>query len=198
MWVWFSFRSLLVPAYTSRYLQAPSGVVGGTYRGFDLLHRSLLKRFPFFISFCLRASSVPNFRPDTGGRRWSVVQVAGSVALLGAGVGALPPRLHCSGSRLLSRERALRCPRFQFSGSPQKPGLGCTCVLCLPGPSSSGSQELVRHALPGCGALSPLCGPSLSFHPRRLAACALCLAAPCLAATLPADVNHPESQEVFG
>ena len=36
-------------------------------------------------------------------------------------------------------------------------------------------------------------GPSLSFPPHQSGACALCLAA-----TLPADVDHPESQEVFG
>ena len=29
-------------------------------------------------------------------------------------------------------ERALRWVRFQFSGSPQKCGFGCACVLCLP------------------------------------------------------------------
>ena len=29
------------------HLQAPSGVVGVTYRNFNLLHRSLLKQFPF-------------------------------------------------------------------------------------------------------------------------------------------------------
>ena len=49
VWVWFSFRWLLVPAYTSRCLQAPSGVVGVTYRDFNLLHRPLLKWFPLFI-----------------------------------------------------------------------------------------------------------------------------------------------------
>ena len=63
----------------------------------------------------------------------------------------------------------------------------------FPGLSSSGSQELDRCTLLRCGAPSPLRGPSLSFHPRQSGACALCLAA-----TLPADVNHPESQEVFG
>ena len=46
---------------------------------------------------------------------------------------------------------------------------------------------------PRCGAPSPLCGPSLSFLQRRSGVCTLCLAA-----TLPADVDHPESQEVFG
>ena len=65
------------------------------------------------------------------------------------------PRLHCSGSRLLSRERALGCMhlpdlscsdsgfllRFRFSGTPQRCRLGWACVLSLPCPSSSGSQE---------------------------------------------------------
>ena len=42
------------------------------------------------FGFCLPVSSVSNFRPDTGGRRWSLVQVAGSVALRG-GTGAAFP-----------------------------------------------------------------------------------------------------------
>ena len=67
-------------------------------------------------------------------------------------------------------------------------------VFCaFPSWSSSGSQELDGRILPGCGVPSPLHGPSLSFRPRQSGACALCLAA-----TLPADVDHPESQEVFG
>ena len=66
-------------------------------------------------------------------------------------------------------------------------------VLCLPRPSSSGSQELDGCTLPGCRAPSPLRGPSLSFRPCLLGVCALCLAV-----TLPGDVDHPESQEVFG
>ena len=73
------------------------------------------------------------------------------------------PCLHCPGSRLLYRERALRCMQFQFSSTPQKRGFGCTCVLCLPGLSSSGSQELEGRTLPGCSAPSRLRGPSLSF-----------------------------------
>ena len=85
------------------------------------------------------------------------------------------PRLHCSGSWLLSRERALCGLCFRFSGSPQKRRLGWACVLCLPHPSSSGSQELDRRTLPGCGVPSPLHGPSLSFLARRSDACGLCL-----------------------
>ena len=51
------------------------------------------------------------------------------------------PRLHCSGSRLLYMERALRCVRFQFSGPPQKCRFGCACVLCLPRPEQLGQPE---------------------------------------------------------
>ena len=83
-------------------------------------------------------------------------------------------------------------------GIPQKQGLGWACVLCLPCPSSSGSQELDGRTLPGCGAPSPLRGPSLSFCPRQQGACALCrsvLGSWSQAVTLPADVSHPESQK---
>ena len=44
------------------------------------------------------------------------------------------PPLRCSGSRLLYMERALRCARFQPSGVPQKRGVGCASLLCLPRP----------------------------------------------------------------
>ena len=87
------------------------------------------------------------------------------------------PRLPCSGFRLFYMEQGLRCVWFHFSCIPQKHRLGCACVLCLPRPSSSGSQELDGHTLPGCGAPSPLCGPRLSFCPCQLGACTLCLAA---------------------
>ena len=77
------------------------------------------------------------------------------------------PGLHCSGSRLLYREQALLSLRFQFLGTPQKRRLGWAWVLCLPCPSSSGSQELDRCTFPRCGAPSLLRGPSLSFRARR-------------------------------
>ena len=73
-------------------------------------------------------------------------------------------------------------------------------VFCaFPGRSSSGSQELDGRPLPRCGAPSPLRGPSL--FPRTPVRCVRLVSNlriwP-LAATLPADVDHPESQEVFG
>ena len=122
-----------------------------------------------------------NFHPDTGGRRWSLVQVrlfspaAGSeggcrqisLAHVGSTHSApatlgLPrsrclcfPCLYCSGSWLLYGEPALRGVRFQFSGPPQKRRLGWACVLCLPRRSSSGSQELDGRTLPSVVRLLP-------------------------------------------
>ena len=84
------------------------------------------------------------------------------------------PRLHCSGSSLFNREWALSGMRFQFSGTPQKHRLGWAFVLCLPRPSSSGSQELDGRTLPGCGALHPLHGPSLSVHAHRSSVPCVC------------------------
>ena len=106
------------------------------------------------------------------------------------------PRLPCSGSRLLYRERALGCVRLQFSGTPQKRRLGWSCVLCLPHPSS---QELDERTLPGCSAPYPLCGPHLSFHVHisRVHLVSVLGSWP-LAPTLPADVNHPAYRKVFG
>ena len=104
------------------------------------------------------------------------------------------PRLHCSGSRLLYRERALSCVHFpglsrSGSGFPVlcKEADSWACVLCLPRPNSSGSQELDECTLPGAVRLIPSAVPA-SVSLRRFGA---------LAAILPADVNHSESQEVF-
>ena len=83
--------------------------------------------------------------------------------------------LCCSGSRLFYMESALRCTQFQPLGVPEKRGTkSCTCFLCLARQSGSGNQELEGRALPGCGALSPLRGPSLSFCPCQSGACAFC------------------------
>ena len=75
------------------------------------------------------------------------------------------------GSRLLSREQALCCVHFPglsrsvqvvpySTKAPTQLGL----CLCLPRPSSSGSQELDERTLLGCDGPSPLHGPSLSFR----------------------------------
>ena len=165
------------------------------------------------------------FHPDTGGQRWSLVQVLlfsravgreGHCRQISLCVGnahsvletlGLPPLmgvcfscLHSSGSQLLFMERALRCERFQFSGIPQKRGLSWACVLCLPW------QEQLRQ--PGawwahspwvrCTSSPPWSQPQF---PQTLVWC-VCLVSVLrswhLAAALLVDVNHPESQEVFG
>ena len=76
--------------------------------------------------------------------------------------------------RLQAALRALPCVRFQFSGSPQKRRLSWACVLCLPHPSSSGSQEPDELTLPGYREPYPLRGPSLSFRTRRLGTPCVC------------------------
>ena len=102
--------------------------------------------FCLFGFFCLQVSAVSNFCPDTKGWRWSLVRLTCSVVLCGARNtankchwpvwGALAasrphwvrpclqpvcfPSLHCSGSRLLCRERVLGCvhwPGLRHSGS---------------------------------------------------------------------------------
>ena len=100
------------------------------------------------------------------------------VDLQGAG-----PELHA-----LARPKPLR---FQFSGTPQKHRLGWACILCLPRQSSSDSQELDERLIPSVvpASVSPCAGP---VHLVSV------LGSWPLAATLPAGVNHPESQEVFG
>ena len=90
--------------------------------------------------------------------------------------------------------RALHCVRFQFSGILQKSG---PAFCAFPSPSSSGNQELDERTLPECSASYPVQGPSLSFCAPWQGTCAWYQSWP-LAATLPEDVDHPESQEVFG
>ena len=70
------------------------------------------------------------------------------------------PRLHCSGSRLLSRERALSCGQFQFSGTPQKRRLGWACVLCLPRRAAQAARSLTGALSPGAVRLIPSMVPA--------------------------------------
>ena len=108
------------------------------------------------------------------------------------------PRLHCSGSRLLYMERALRCMRFQFSGIPQKRGLSRPCVLCLPRPEQLRQPGAGRAHSPRvrCAFSPPRTEPQFS-NAGRVRLVSVLRSWP-LATTLPADVGHPESQEVFG
>ena len=83
---------------------------------------------------------------------------------------------------------------------PQKRALGCTCVLCLPRPEQPRPPGAWRSHSPWVQCtLSPSWSqpqfPCTSVGCMRLVSI---LRSWPLAATLPADVNHPESQEVFG
>ena len=112
-------------------------------------------------------------------------------ALQGAG-----PEVHA-----LPRPKPLR---FRFLGTPQRHTLGWACVLCLPCPRSSGSQEPDECTLPRCNTPYPLRSPSLSFWARQLGVPCVCYGELDSRCNLlphlppaPADVDHPESQEVF-
>ena len=62
----------------------------------------------------------------------------------------------------------------------------------FPARAAQAARSLTGALSPGAVRLLPSVAPAC-FHPRWSGVCALCLAA-----TLQADVNHPESQEVFG
>ena len=149
-------------------------------------------------------SSVPNFRPDTDWRRWSLAQVASSVALRGGAGAAFPVyAAQAPGCSIWSVPCAARASSPQVFHKSLDSTAPAFCTF--PGPSSSGSQEFDGHTLPGCGAPSPVPGPGLSFRPRQMGAwpsplrvpssstrlCRSGACALCLAATLPVDVNHP-------
>ena len=141
-----------------------------------------------------------NFRPDTGGRRWSLVQVR----LFSPAVGREGTADKCPwrvwGVLAVIRPHWV-CPHSLRVCFPvytaQAPGCSTEsgpCVGCgssfrvlhksadpvgpafcaFPGPSSSGTQELEERILPGCDEPSPLRGPSLSFCARRLGVPCVC------------------------
>ena len=68
----------------------------------------------------------------------------------------------------------------------------------FPGLSSSGSQQLDGCCLPGAVYLIPSAVPASVSARSGLVCLVSVLGSWSLAATLPVDVDHPESQEVFG
>ena len=125
------------------------------------------------------------------------------------------PCIHCLGSGLLCWELSEAGPklyallrskplRFRFLGTPQRHRLDWACVLCS---SQVWAAQVTRCLV---GAVAPRWGLQLIASPIPAAwfsgcttdmpsqvCCASLLGYWSLAATLPADVDRPESQEVL-
>ena len=121
------------------------------------------------------------------------------------------PSLHCSGSRLLCRELSEvgpeldalpRSKALSFSGTPQRRRLGWACILC---PSQVQAAQVTRASTVALSwglhlIASPV--PAAQFSgctmgtPSQVCCVSLLGSWP-LAATLPVDVDHPESQEIL-
>ena len=155
------------------------------------MHWSLLKWFPLFIWLLFAVSSMSSFRPDTGGRRWCLVQVrwfspaAGREGRCRQIITVCGEHSPCSGhtgfapthgcmlypSTLLSLPAALygagpalRAVPVLGSSTKARTWLGLHFVPSPP--SSSGSQELDGRTLPGAVRLLPSMVPaSVSAHP---------------------------------
>ena len=146
---------------------------------------------------------MPNFRPDTGGRRWTLIRVASSLALR-EGRALLSP-LRCSGSRLLYMECALRCARssprvFHRIGESAAPALRAFPAGAVQAARSlTGALPWVQRAF--CPPRSQPHFPPAPVGCTRLLTSASPAPVPartlCLPMTLPVDVDHPDSQEVF-
>ena len=117
------------------------------------------------------------------------------------------PRLQCSGSRLLYRERAVSCMHFP---GPSRSGPGSRVLhkgadlvgpafCAFPGRAAQAARSLTSALSPGAVSLIPLWSqlqfPPMCTGPVHLVSL---LGSWSLAATLPVDVKHPEFQEVFG
>ena len=165
-----------------------------------------------------------NFCADTGGRRWCLVQVhsfsrvVGRRALQTNVTGVCGEHSQCSAHTGFAPARGV-CTFPVYTA--QAPGCsigGGPCVACgssfwvlhkradlvgpafcgFPSRSSSGSQELDECTRPGAVSLIPSMVPASVSAPTCWVRLVSVLGSWSLAATLPADVNHPESQEVFG
>ena len=165
-----------------------------------MLHLSLLKRFPLFIWLLFAVSSVSNFRPDTGGRRWSLVQLclvsraAGreghcrqiSVACVGSTHSVLATRVCPAHGCVLSPSTHLRLPAALYGAGPALrvvPVFGYFTkartqlpLRFVPSPAraAQAASSLTGALSPGAVRLLPTARPSLSFR-----TCASRVSAPC-------------------
>ena len=132
------------------------------------MHRSLLKRFPLF-GFCLPVSSVPNFRPDTGGRRWYLVQVRLFGRAAGREGSCFPVYAAQAPSRSIWSMPCVACvPVFRYSTKARtrlrlrfvhSPAQAAQAARSLMGPLSPGVACLLTSAVPAF------------FHQRQSGAC---------------------------
>ena len=125
------------------------------------------------------------------------------------------PSLHCSGSRLFCQELSDAGPglhalhrskplRFRCSGTPQRRRLGWACVLCLSQVRAAQATRCLASTVASSGRLQHIASP---IPAAQFSGCTIstssqvCLVSLpgslSLAATLPAGVDCPESQEVL-
>ena len=140
---------------------------------------------------------MPNFRPDTGRRRWSVVQVrlfspavgregrCRQTSLCVGSTHRVPATLGLPRSRVCAlpvyTAQAPSCStgsgpclvRFTFLGPPQKHRLGWACVLCLPRRAAQAARSLTGALSQVRCAFSPLRAQT-RFRTRWLGAPCVC------------------------
>ena len=166
-----------------------------------------------------------NFRPDTRRRRWSLVQVRwfsraagregrcrqmslarvgstrGVAATLGlpplaVGVCAFPVYTAQAPGCSIGRGPCVPCGSSFRVLHKSTDSVG-PAFCAFPARAAQAARSLMGALSPGAGRLIP------SVAPASVSACAghapcVCSGELALATTLPADVNHPESQEVCG
>ena len=161
-----------------------------TYRDFNLLHRSLLKRFSLLIWLVCRSlqclisaltqagggglslgSLVQSCCGEGGALQTNVTGVCGEHSQCSGHTGFAPcsqcmylPHLHCSGSRLLYREQfLLPVPVFWYSTKAQT-RLGL-CSMPSPAGAAQAARSLTGALSPGAVHLIPSTVPaSVSMH----------------------------------
>ena len=116
---------------------------------------------------------------------WGVLAVSWPHWVCPCSHGVCFPSLHCSGSRLLCKERALCCVHFpglsrSGSGSPQRHRLSWACVLCPSQVQAAQATRCLASSLSPGGEciLSPPRSEPLSFLGGSRCAhlqCAMCL-----------------------
>ena len=150
------FQVAPVPAYTSGYLQAPSGVVAVTYRDFNLLHRSLLKRFPLLVWLvCWSLQRLISALTQAGGGGLLFTLLV--LSRCGEGLVLLSP-LRCSGSRPFYMERARGSSPRVFHKSAEQKAAPAFCAF--PVGAAQAARSLLGALSPGAAHLLPSAAPA--------------------------------------